>query len=48
MPVGDARQVMAAAAQAEAHGWDGFFVSEPVWGVDAWVSMTAAALGVGR
>ena len=44
MPVGDARQVMEAAAQAEAHGWDGFFVSEPVWGVDAWVSMTAAAL----
>ncbi len=44
MPVGDARQVMAAAAPAEAHGWDGFFVSGPVWGVDAWVSMTAAAL----
>ena len=44
MPVGDARQVMEAAAQAEAHGWNGFFVSEPVWGVDAWVSMTAAAL----
>ena len=44
MPVGDARQMMEAAVQAEAHGWDGLFVSEPVWGVDAWVSITAAAL----
>jgi len=24
--------------------WDGFFVWEPVWGIDAWVSLTAAAM----
>ena len=23
--------------EAEAHGWDGFFVWEPVWGIDPWV-----------
>ena len=44
MPVGDAREVMEAAAEAEKHGWDGFLVWEPLWGVDAWISMTAAAL----
>lgn len=44
MPVGDARQIMESAARAEQHGWDGIFVWEPLWGVDAWVSMTAAAL----
>ena len=30
--------------EAEQAGWDGFFVWEPVWGVDAWVSLTAAAM----
>ncbi len=44
MPVGDARQIMDAAVLAEEHDWDGFFVWEPVWGVDAWVSLTAAAV----
>jgi len=33
-----------AAQLAEESGWDGFFVWEPVWGVDAWVSLTAAAM----
>src|SRR3982074_3766878 len=27
----------------ERHGWDGFFVWEPVWGIDAWVALAAAA-----
>lgn len=44
MPVGNARQIMEAAVLAENEGWDGFFVWEPVWGVDAWVSLTAAAV----
>ena len=26
------------------HGWDGLFVWEPVWGVDAWVSLAVAAM----
>jgi len=44
LPSGDARIAADFALQAEKAGWDGFFVWEPVWGVDAWVSMTAAAM----
>jgi alkanesulfonate monooxygenase SsuD/methylene tetrahydromethanopterin reductase-like flavin-dependent oxidoreductase (luciferase family) len=33
---------------AEEHGWDGFFVWEPVWGIDAWVALTAAAMRTER
>lgn len=48
LPWGDARAVAELAALAEAHGWDGFFVWEPVWGVDAWVALTAAAMTTSR
>jgi len=48
LPKGDARTAAEFAYQAEAAGWDGFFVWEPVWGVDAWVSLTAAAMRTGR
>lgn len=41
LPRGDAR---AAAELAEGAGWDGFFVWEPAWGIDAWVSLAAAML----
>jgi alkanesulfonate monooxygenase SsuD/methylene tetrahydromethanopterin reductase-like flavin-dependent oxidoreductase (luciferase family) len=44
LPRGDARAAAECARLAEAAGWDGFFVWEPVWGVDAWVSLTAAAM----
>lgn len=44
LPHGDAALAAALTAEAEAAGWDGFFVWEPVWGVDAWVSLTAAAM----
>lgn len=44
MPFGDARQVAEAARAAERAGWDGIFVWEPVWGIDAWVCLTAAAM----
>ena len=44
LPSGDARAVANAAREAEQAGWDGFFVWEPVWGVDAWVALTAAAM----
>ncbi len=43
-PGGEARTAAEFAREAEAAGWDGFFVWEPVWGVDAWVSLTAAAM----
>jgi alkanesulfonate monooxygenase SsuD/methylene tetrahydromethanopterin reductase-like flavin-dependent oxidoreductase (luciferase family) len=48
MPFGDARAAAELAAAAEAAGWDGFFVWEPVWGWDAWVSLTAAAMRTER
>jgi len=44
LPSGDARTAANFAYEAERAGWDGFFVWEPVWGIDAWVSLTAAAL----
>ena len=43
VPWADAAQVGELAVVAERHGWDGLFVWEPVWGVDAWVSLTVAA-----
>lgn len=44
LPSGDARMAADLAREAEQAGWDGFFTWEPVWGVDAWVSLTAAAM----
>lgn len=44
LPYGDARWAADLAREAEQTGWDGFFVWEPVWGVDAWVALTAAAM----
>ncbi|NNF70474.1 MAG: LLM class flavin-dependent oxidoreductase [Acidimicrobiia bacterium] len=44
LPYGDARTAATAAVAAEEAGWDGFFVWEPVWGIDAWVALTAAAM----
>ena len=48
LPAGDARAAADLAHEAEQAGWDGFFVWEPVWGVDAWVSLTAAAMRTER
>lgn len=44
LPRGDARTAAEYARLAEVSGWDGFFVWEPVWGIDAWVCLTAAAM----
>jgi hypothetical protein len=44
LPRGDARTAANLAHAAERAGWDGFFVWEPVWGIDAWVALTAAAM----
>ena len=43
-PGGDAREAAQMARLAEESGWDGFFVWDPVWGVDAWVTLAAAAV----
>jgi alkanesulfonate monooxygenase SsuD/methylene tetrahydromethanopterin reductase-like flavin-dependent oxidoreductase (luciferase family) len=43
-PGGEARDAAEHARAAEDAGWDGFFVWDPVWGVDAWVTLAAAAM----
>lgn len=48
LPRGDARTAADFAHEAEAAGWDGFFVWEPIYGVDAWVALTAAAMRTER
>lgn len=48
LPWGDARTAAGLAATAERAGWDGFFVWEPVWGIDAWVCLAAAAMTTSR
>ena len=44
MPPEDAQSIVNFAIAAEKAGWDGFFVSEGMWSVDAWVCLTAAAM----
>lgn len=44
LPYGDAKTAAMLAQEAEQAGWNGFFVWEPVWGIDAWVCLTAAAM----
>jgi alkanesulfonate monooxygenase SsuD/methylene tetrahydromethanopterin reductase-like flavin-dependent oxidoreductase (luciferase family) len=44
VPWGDAEDIGELAAAAEEAGWDGLFVWEPVWGVDAWISLGLAAV----
>ncbi|MFZ6027232.1 MAG: LLM class flavin-dependent oxidoreductase [Chloroflexota bacterium] len=48
LPHGDAKVATEFAREAEAAGWDGFFVWEAVWSVDAWVCLTAAAMVTDR
>ncbi len=48
LPYGDARVAADLAFEAEQAGWDGFFVWEPVWGYDAWLLLTAAAMRTTR
>jgi hypothetical protein len=40
----DPRAIAEAAREAERAGWDGFFIADLVWGMDAWVSLAAAAV----
>ncbi|MGE5210506.1 MAG: LLM class flavin-dependent oxidoreductase, partial [Acidobacteriota bacterium] len=48
VPWGDAEDIGDLAAAAEDSGWDGLFVWEPVWGVDAWISLGLAAVRTSR
>ncbi len=44
LPGGDAQTGGDMAKAAESAGWDGFFVWEPIWGIDAWVTLAVAAM----
>ncbi len=44
VPFGDARDFAEIAALGERVGWDGIFTYEAVFGVDAWVTLGAAAM----
>jgi alkanesulfonate monooxygenase SsuD/methylene tetrahydromethanopterin reductase-like flavin-dependent oxidoreductase (luciferase family) len=48
IPWADAEEIGELAAVAEENGWDGIFVWEPVWGVDAWISLGVAASRTSR
>ena len=48
VPWGNARTVADMAHEAEQVGWDAIFVWEPIWGIDAWVCLTAAAMRTER
>jgi alkanesulfonate monooxygenase SsuD/methylene tetrahydromethanopterin reductase-like flavin-dependent oxidoreductase (luciferase family) len=48
IPWADAGEIGDLAAAAEESGWDGIFVWEPVWGVDAWISLAVAAVRTSR
>ena len=48
LPIGDARTVADLAHDAEQAGWDGLFIPEFVWHIDAWVKLTAAAIRTER
>jgi alkanesulfonate monooxygenase SsuD/methylene tetrahydromethanopterin reductase-like flavin-dependent oxidoreductase (luciferase family) len=44
MPWGDPKLTVEVAKEIEAAGWDGLFVWESVWGVDAWGTLAAVSL----
>lgn len=48
VPFGDASDIADLAVLGEDHGWDALFIAEGVWGVDAWVTLTACALATQR
>ncbi|MDQ3029370.1 MAG: LLM class flavin-dependent oxidoreductase [Actinomycetota bacterium] len=48
VPYADSREFAGLAALGEQQGWDGVFTWEAVFGVDAWVSLAAAAMATER
>jgi hypothetical protein len=47
-PGGAPGEAVEFAIEAEAHGWDGFFAWEPVYGVDPWVTLGGIAVQTER
>jgi alkanesulfonate monooxygenase SsuD/methylene tetrahydromethanopterin reductase-like flavin-dependent oxidoreductase (luciferase family) len=48
VPYADSRDFADLAALGDEHGWDGIFTWEALFGVEAWVSIAAAALATER
>jgi alkanesulfonate monooxygenase SsuD/methylene tetrahydromethanopterin reductase-like flavin-dependent oxidoreductase (luciferase family) len=48
LPSGNVHDALRFAEAAETAGWDGFFVWEPVWGNDPWVTLAAVAMRTTR
>jgi hypothetical protein len=48
VPWADSREFAEVAALGEAHGWDGVFTWESLYGVEAWVTLAAAAMTTER
>lgn len=48
IPLKSATGAAACAVAAERAGWDGFFVGEAIWSIDAWVTLAAAAVQTQR
>jgi alkanesulfonate monooxygenase SsuD/methylene tetrahydromethanopterin reductase-like flavin-dependent oxidoreductase (luciferase family) len=48
LPVMEPLDIVDLARRAEAAGWDGVFLAEPVWGTDPWVALGAAAMATSR
>ena len=48
MPFGAAAEIAEHAVMAESAGWDAIFDWEAVWGDDAWIALTAAAIVTDR
>jgi hypothetical protein len=44
IPLKDAKRAAAIAVEAERAGWDGFFIGEAIWSIDAWLTLAAAAV----
>ncbi len=47
-PFGDVQKAIQYAKEAEQAGWDGFFLADLTWGLDAWLTLAAIATQTAR
>lgn len=47
-PAGDVHTAIRCGLAAEAAGWDGYFMWDPIWGLDPWITLTAVAVQTQR
>lgn len=48
MPIYDIQSAVKFAVEAENAGWDGFFMADGMWGLDAWICLSAVAVQTHR